>query len=225
MKKDIVLNIIGSLYGTEGSILEEKKVDNLERYISLLLKWNKAKNLIGKNTEEDIWERHILDSAQILKYIDPEKKNIADYGCGAGFPGVVLAILDNQKEVHLIESNSKKTNFLLEVKRQLKLDNIIIHNNRIEDIEAFKVDIITARAFAPLSKLFYFILPYLKKDSLCILLKGCNYKKEIEEAEKEWSFDYNYNQTILKQLDITNISGEEKTGVVLKINNLKELSG
>jgi len=220
MKKDKTLEIINSLCEVSAD-----KLEKLELYISLLLKWNKAKNLIGKSTEEDIWERHVLDSAQILKYIENDQKIIADYGCGAGFPGVVIAILNNEKEVHLIESNSKKTNFLTEVKRQLNLENIIIHNDRIENVEAFEVDVITARAFAPLPKLFHFIYPFLKKDSLCILLKGCNYKKEIDEAEEKWSFNYDSNETILKQLDNSDISSEEKTGVVLKISNLQELSG
>lgn len=218
MEKKIVIKKISSFID-----LKLEKINKLENYVDLLLKWNKAKNLIGKNTERNIWTRHILDSSQVLKYIPEDKKIIVDFGSGAGLPGIILAILNEEKKVHLIESSSKKVNFLNEAKRIIKIDNIIIHAERIENIHSLKADVVTARAFAPLPKLFSYIYPFFGKDSLCILLKGCNYKDEIECAKKDWIFNYKYKETILKQKDISNTSSEGKAGVVLQISNLQKI--
>ncbi len=100
----------------------------LEQFINLLLKWNKAINLISKSHDmpEDIWNRHILDSAQLAQYIPQDAKTITDFGSGGGFPGLILAILADW-QVHLIESDGRKCAFLAEVKTALKLENVIPH--------------------------------------------------------------------------------------------------
>ncbi|WP_085906391.1 16S rRNA (guanine(527)-N(7))-methyltransferase RsmG [Kiloniella majae] len=166
--------------------------DKLKCYADLLVKWNKAINLVSKNTLPDLWTRHFLDSAQLIKYL-PEtnhKKTIVDFGSGAGFPALVLAIL-GVGEVHAMESDLKKSMFLREVSRETDA-GLIVHNNRIEKLEPFAVDVFTARAFAPLSKIFDFSQAFLdaskaEKDSEFLLLKGRNVDEELTEAEKKWT--------------------------------------
>ncbi|WP_085901562.1 16S rRNA (guanine(527)-N(7))-methyltransferase RsmG [Kiloniella majae] len=166
--------------------------DKLKCYADLLVKWNKAINLVSKNTLPDLWTRHFLDSAQLIKYL-PEtnhKKTIVDFGSGAGFPALVLAIL-GVGEVHAMESDLKKSMFLREVSRETDA-GLIVHNNRIEKLEPFAVDVFTARAFAPLSKIFDFSQAFLdaskaEKNPEFLLLKGRNVDEELTEAEKKWT--------------------------------------
>lgn len=166
--------------------------DKLKCYADLLVKWNKAINLVSKNTLPDLWPRHFLDSAQLIKYL-PEtthQKTIVDFGSGAGFPALVLAIL-GAGEVHAMESDLKKSMFLREVSRETDA-RLIVHNNRIEKLEPFAVDVFTARAFAPLSKIFDFSQAFLdaskaEKDPEFLLLKGRNVDEELTEAEKKWT--------------------------------------
>ena len=167
---------------------------------------NQQINLISKNTVKDIYQRHILDSLQLVKYIDLDKK-ILDIGTGAGFPGIVLTIAGAQN-ITLVESIRKKCNFLIEVKEGLKL-NSIITNERIENIANLKSDIITARAVAPLTKLLALIYNQLKKDTECFFFKGKNYQEEILEAKKIWQFNYKSYKSLTS-----------KEGVILKISNI-----
>ena len=166
--------------------------DKLKCYADLLIKWNKAINLVSKNTLPDLWIRHFLDSAQLIKYLSEteHKKTIVDFGSGAGFPALVLAIL-GAGEVHAMESDLKKSMFLREVSRETDA-GLIVHNNRIEKVEPFAVDVFTARAFAPLSKILDFSQSFLnaskgKKDPEFLLLKGRNVDEELTEAEKKWT--------------------------------------
>ncbi|WP_120498263.1 16S rRNA (guanine(527)-N(7))-methyltransferase RsmG [Kiloniella sp. EL199] len=166
--------------------------DKLKCYADLLVKWNKAINLVSKNTLPDLWTRHFLDSAQLIKYL-PEtdhKKTIVDFGSGAGFPALILAILE-AGNVHAMESDLKKSMFLREVSRETDA-GLTVHNNRIEKIEPFAVDVFTARAFAPLTKIINFSQPFLEvskaeKDPEFLLLKGRNVDEELTEAEKKWT--------------------------------------
>ena len=119
--------------------------ERLEQYVELLLKWQNAINLIGRGTVEDIWHRHILDCAQLSRFLPPGLRPIVDLGSGAGFPGLVLAIL-GAEDVRLVESNSRKCIFLREAARETKtLVNVI--ESRIENIRDFSAGVITARAF------------------------------------------------------------------------------
>lgn len=161
----------------------------LENYVSLLLKWNKKINLISPKTENEIWSRHILDSAQLVKYIPSDAKNILDFGSGAGLPGIVLAILTRAK-VLLVESDIKKCAFLQEAANLLPNKNIVIINDRIENIDVIESDIITARALASLSDLFSLTDNFIYKTKICLFLKGENIVEEIKDVENNYQFDY-----------------------------------
>ena len=130
---------------------------DLEKYIELLKKWQKAVNLISLNTLPDIWNRHILDSAQLYLLIPDKKITLVDMGSGAGFPALVLAILNKNnngpiQQMFLIESDMKKTLFLKEVIRELKLP-VQVLNKRIENVSGIQADVLTARALSSLSDL------------------------------------------------------------------------
>ncbi len=176
--------------------LNSAKKRALLDYVNLLLKWNQKINLIGRATEADIWQRHIVDSAQLVQYVPKNTQTLTDFGSGAGLPALVLAILAEEnhiKQVRAIESVGKKASFMQEAVR-LTGARVVVYNQRIEAISPWKSDVITARAFAPLGSLFSYILPFIyqegEKDTLCILPKGCNIHKEIEEASMKWEFSY-----------------------------------
>ena len=153
--------------------------EQLYAYSELLLQWNNRINLIGRSTAEDIWQRHILDSAALLGHIPAPELRIADLGSGAGFPGIILAIL-SQNPITLIESSGKKATFLQEVKNQLGLDYTIAHCR----IESFtpqeKFDVITARAVAELRTLWAWSSAIRQAAAIGLFLKG-------ERAEQEFS--------------------------------------
>ncbi|MCQ2562064.1 MAG: 16S rRNA (guanine(527)-N(7))-methyltransferase RsmG [Alphaproteobacteria bacterium] len=163
--------------------------DKFEQYTLLLKKWSQTMNLVAPSTLSDIQNRHFDDSAQLATHI-PKDKNIIDLGSGAGFPGVVLAILGYK--VVCIESKNKKTNFLNVVKQELALQNLTIINDRIENfISKTPVNtdttVFTARAFAPLVK----ILDYTAKTKCQLfLLKGRNIPEEITLAQTKYKFNY-----------------------------------
>jgi 16S rRNA (guanine527-N7)-methyltransferase len=184
----------------------------LEQFINLLLKWNKSINLVSKNhgTPEDIWNRHILDSAQLAQYIPANTKTITDFGSGGGFPGIVLAILSDWT-LHLIESDGRKCAFLTEAKTALGLNNVIIHNDRIESLKVWESDVITARALAPLDKLLELTHNFYQKTQLCIFLKGQNVVEEISNASTSWDITYEIYPSK------SNIEGR-----ILRISNIKQ---
>lgn len=165
------------------------QVADLERYRSYLIDWNQRMNLVGPATLDVFWSRHAWDSAQILP-LAPEAKTWADLGTGAGLPGIVLAILrkgDPSFHVHLVDSLAKRCRFLTEVVTALDLP-ATVYNSRAEDL-SLPVDIVTARACAPLSRLFGYAQPYLKRGAIALFLKGQDVASELEEATKSWTFE------------------------------------
>jgi 16S rRNA (guanine527-N7)-methyltransferase len=166
-----------------------KQMDDLETYRAILADWNNRMNLVGPSAMQTFWLRHAWDSAQ-LKFLAPEAKHWADIGAGAGFPGLVLAILMKETpgaRIHLIESMSKRCRFLTEVVERLKLD-ATVHNARAEDVRLRGLDIVTARACAPMVRLLDFAWPTLKQGAVGLFLKGREVGLELEEARKVWSF-------------------------------------
>ena len=154
-----------------------------------LMKWQKSINLISKSSIKNIWERHFLDSAQLYKYVKDINGNILDFGSGAGFPALVLAIM-GKKNIHLVESDYKKCVFLEEIAMLTDI-NITIHNCRIENLNFFNVDLITCRALAPLHKLIDYVEAFAsksinKKQNLpkLLFLKGKTYKNELLQLQK-----------------------------------------
>ncbi|MDP6841888.1 MAG: 16S rRNA (guanine(527)-N(7))-methyltransferase RsmG [Rhodospirillales bacterium] len=165
--------------------VSRETLDRLGQYVALLVQWQKKINLVGGGETDNIWRRHILDSAQLLKLargIDGPK---LDLGSGAGFPGMVLAIL-GVPEITLIESNARKCVFLRQVARVTETP-VKIFQGRAEAFAApAPARLITARALAPLDKLLDLAFPLLAPDGSCIFLKGASFRQELTESHKRW---------------------------------------
>jgi len=167
----------------------DAQMADLNAYLDLLAEWNEKMNLVGPSALAEFWPRHAWDSAQLLR-LKPEAKLWADLGAGAGFPGLVLAILLKETpgaKVHLVESMAKRCRFLSEVVQKLNLP-AQIHNARAEDL-GIRVDIVTARACAPLPRLLGYAEPYLKRGATGLFLKGQDVVAELTEATKYWKFE------------------------------------
>ena len=175
--------------------------EKFEIYYETLSKWQKSINLISNSTIDNIWVRHFLDSAQLYDFTKKISGNILDLGSGAGFPGLILAIMGN-KNISVIESDQKKCTFIREV-ALLSDTNIKIYNSRIEDLSFFKPSLITARALAPLNKLIKYVEQFMEKNPSkpqnipkLLFLKGKSYKNEILELSKIRNIDYKVYQSI-----------------------------
>lgn len=165
------------------------QIADLERYQSLLVEWNSRINLVGASTLADFWSRHAWDSAQLLP-LAPDALAWADLGAGAGLPGVVLAILGKGRpgfHVHLVESIAKRCRFLAEIAAALDLP-VTVHNARAESLK-LKVDVVTARAVAPLARLLGYAEPHLRRGAQGLFLKGQDVASELEEATRYWDFE------------------------------------
>ncbi len=170
---------------------------NLSNFISSLLQKNDEFNFIGKSTIENIWERHVLDSAQLLCFIENKSIKFADFGSGAGFPGVILSIL-GLKEIHLIEKSFRKSEFLRSAKIFSK-NKIFVHQSKLEELANIEFDCVVSRALAPLDKLLNYSSKFLKKDGYCLFLKGKNLNQEIELAKKSFEFEYKTSPSLTSQ--------------------------
>ena len=168
-------------------------------------------NLVGASTLDDFWARHALDSAQLLNAAPAGAKTWADLGAGAGFPGLVLAILLKGvagAKVHLVESMAKKCRFLSEAVTQVTLP-AQVHNARAEDLK-LKVDVVTARAVAPLERLLTYAAPYMSRGAVGLFLKGQDVEAEIAAARAvAWRFDVQVSPSL-----------SDPRGRVLKIEGL-----
>ncbi|MBH87734.1 MAG: 16S rRNA (guanine(527)-N(7))-methyltransferase RsmG [Pelagibacterales bacterium] len=173
--------------------------DKLEVYYGLIKSWQNKYNLIGSSTLKNTWERHFIDSAQLFSLLPEEKKKsfVYDIGSGAGFPGMVLAIM-GRKDIILCESNAKKCNFLEEVKKKTGA-NVIIDNIRAEALPLNSAVAVTARAVSSLSTLLKISLPLLSKNGVCIFPKGINWKKELLFAQKRFHIDYKLVKSITSE--------------------------
>ena len=162
-------------------------------YKTLLFKWNEKINLVSKNTLVGIWERHFLDSGQIIKHVEASGKRWVDVGSGAGFPGLVVALLLRDRKIDcdlvLVEKNPKKGFFLNEVIRKLNL-NVEVVNDNIYTLKRMNADILTARAFSELNKLIEIAFRHRKKEGICLFLKGENYRVELDKTLNYWFFEY-----------------------------------
>lgn len=160
----------------------------LTEYGDILRHWQKSVNLVGRVTLTDIWRRHMLDSAQLIPHMPENTREIVDLGSGAGFPGLVLAIMLD-RPVHLVEATGKKAAFLREAARVTGAP-VTVHNCRIEALEPWPVDLITARALAPMGKLLSYAEPFLAQNRapppVCLFLKGARVEQELTEARKSW---------------------------------------
>jgi 16S rRNA (guanine527-N7)-methyltransferase len=164
--------------------------DRLERYVALLERWQGIKNLVGPGTLSSVWTRHIADSAQLAD-LAPDANAWVDLGSGAGFPGLVVAILKRDRpgfSMHLVESNGRKCAFLREVARSLGLP-VTVHDGRIEAVLPTmegKVDVVSARALAPLVDLIGMSQSLLTTGTTGLFPKGQDVGDELTEASKYW---------------------------------------
>ncbi|MCL2468640.1 MAG: 16S rRNA (guanine(527)-N(7))-methyltransferase RsmG [Alphaproteobacteria bacterium] len=183
-------------------------LERLKAYESLLKDWSAKINLVSANSLPELWTRHFLDSAQLFPLLPENTKSLIDMGSGAGFPGMILAIL-GVPQVHLIESIGKKARFLEVVAQTLDLP-VKIHHARIESLKGLKADVITARALKPLPELLSLAHPLMKKNSQALFLKGRQVPAELTEARKYWTFVCN---------EIP--SRSDSSGHILKISDLR----
>lgn len=166
--------------------------EKLSAFCALVARWTPAINLVAKSTAADMWNRHLLDSAQIFSLLPPDATHWADLGSGGGFPGLVVAILAEQTapalSVTLVESDRRKSVFLTEAARTLAL-RVKVVTQRIEDVPPLMADVLSARALAPLPVLCGYAARHLAQGGKAIFQKGAAHAEEIAEARKSWSFD------------------------------------
>ena len=195
--------------------VSRETLDELNKYSLSILRKNKEINLISLRTEKSINTRHIIDSAQIIDFINKnDVKVCTDLGSGAGLPGIVLAILMKPKKpqfkVIFYEKSYHKSNFLKEISKKFKL-NTEINQKNIFDQKNLQTDIIISRAFKPLPVIFEIALKNFKKFKYIILFLGKNGKEILKEATNKWKFDYEERKSLTNE-----------DSLVIKISNLKK---
>jgi len=176
-------------YLRENLGFSDKKIQKIHKYIDLLLIFNKKYNLISKSTEKEIWNRHILDSAQIIKYIDFNKGHIlSDFGSGAGLPGVILSIANTNPNFHvkLYEKSPVKRDFLADIQKITQFD---IEKN-VYDYEVIKSDYVVCRAFKKLDLIFDISREKIKNPHKLIILKGKNALNDLKKLPKDKNYRY-----------------------------------
>ncbi len=164
--------------------VSRETLDRLIGFVGLLKKWQDSVNLVGVRTLDEVWRRHIFDSAQLYRWLPSSSCRLIDLGSGAGFPGLVLAIM-GMSGVELIEANSRKCAFLEEAARVTQT-SVVIHNKRIEATTIGIADVITARALAPLPRLLEYAEPFIGHNTTCLFLKGRKYFGELTAVQKTW---------------------------------------
>lgn len=197
----------------------ESVIRDLESFCALLLKWNATQNLVSRETLEAIWERHIVDSLQLLPAIADRLGHRAqgawllDVGSGGGLPAIPLAIAlkGTGVRLQLVEPIAKKVAFLRTAIRQLQLD-AVVHAGRTDDFDSRETHfaVITSRALAPLPQLFRLISPFFAPDTVALLHKGKDHAGELSESRLAWDFDVLINPSVT-----------DERGVVLEIRNLR----
>jgi len=198
--------------------VSRETLDELNNYSLSIIKKNKEINLISSSTEKSINTRHIIDSAQIIDFINKnDVKVCTDLGSGAGLPGIVLAILMKPKKpefkVIFYEKSYHKSNFLKEISEKFKLNTEIYQKNIFEQ-ENLQTDIIISRAFKPLPVIFEIAFKNFKKFKYIILFLGKSGKEILIEATKKWKFDYEEKKSLTSD-----------ESLVVKISNLQKKNG
>ena len=175
----------------------DSSIEKIKKFNNHLLEYNKSYNLISKSTENNIWYRHILDSAQIIKYIDFSKiNNLADFGSGAGFPGLIIALHAENPAFHvkLYEKSPVKRDFLRYVMNNLNIKNITIKHNVYE--KEVLADVIVCRAFKKLDEIIDISREIVKKPHKLIILKGKNAQSEINKVSLGSNYSYKLEKSI-----------------------------
>lgn len=196
-------------------LVSRETLARLERYVEVLAKWNSTLNLVSRASLDDVWQRHIVDSAQLWWLRAPNVERWLDLGSGAGFPGMVIAILAAGEEtpvrVTLVESDQRKAAFLRAVARECAVD-VDVQCERIEYLAPVGADSVSARALAPLPQLLEWVNRHRKSAGTALFPKGRTVHKEIEAARSEWTFDL-----------VLHPSRTDQEGVILEIGALQRV--
>ena len=200
---------------TRFSRVSRETITSLKKYEDILINANKTLNLIGKSTINDIWTRHFLDSVQVIDFIDKNDKTLIDLGSGAGFPGIVVALVAKDRnipiKIKLIEKSPKKTKFLKDLIAKLNL-NVEVHNqNVLTEQIVFTYDVLVARAFKPLEIILELIHNKAKKWKKILIFLGKSGKEELLGASKSWDIKYKQSMSITSN-----------DSIVIEINKLKK---
>ena len=174
-----------------GVNVSRETLERLKTYEALLRKWNPRINLVARSTLPDLWQRHFVDSMQIFDLAPPKVDHWVDLGSGAGFPGLVIAIMaldtGSPSRVTLVESDARKCAFLQTVIRETGAQARVV-NDRIENIPPLEADVLSARALSDLGALLGYAERHMRPDGLAIFPKGENWQKEVDAAQTAWTF-------------------------------------
>ena len=195
--------------------VSRETITSLVKYENYLIKSNKTLNLIGKSTISEIWVRHFLDSSQVIDFIDKNVKSVVDLGSGAGFPGLIIAILAKDRKIplkiNLIEKSPKKAVFLKGIIKDLKLDVKVLNLNVFELTDKLQADLIIARAFKPLKIILQFLDRNTEKWKKIFPFLGKTGKDELLQASKSWDIKYKQRMSVTSS-----------DSIVIEINKLKK---
>ena len=175
-----------------------RNISDIKIYLSELLKANKKHNFISKSTEKIIWHRHVLDSAQLVKFIDFSKGSLSDLGSGAGFPGMILALFNNNKDFHvkLYEKSPVKRAFLMDISKKLSI-NVEILSDVYQDF--IDTDYIVSRAFKEFEAIIQVSREIAKKSHKLIVLKGQNAQQDLKKAFNKEKYDYKLENSLTNE--------------------------
>ncbi len=200
--------------------VSRETIGRLDRFVDLLLNWQRRTNLIAPSTVPSLWTRHVADSLQLLDLVEAQQEkppSWLDLGSGGGFPGIVIACAIANvpgAQIHLVESNQKKAAFLREAVRETNAPGVV-HAARIASVspalEAMAFDYVTARALAPLPDLLEMVVPFVKKGAKALLLKGQDLDHELTESTKHWHIEAE-----------TVVSKTNKAGRILIVHTLSK---
>ena len=195
--------------------VSRETITSLKKYENYLIKSNKTLNLIGKSTINQIWIRHFLDSSQVIDFIDKNERDLVDLGSGAGFPGLVIAIMAKDRKiplkVKLIEKSPRKTFFLREIIKSLNLKVEVLNLNVLKQPGKLEADLISARAFKPLKIILQFLDRNTEKWKKIFLFLGKTGQDELLQASKSWYIKYKQRMSVTSN-----------DSIVIEINQLKK---
>lgn len=195
--------------------VSRETISSFKKYEDLLIKANKSLNLIGNSTINQIWTRHFLDSVQVIDFINENDISITDLGSGAGFPGLVLAIICKDRKmslkVKLIEKSPKKVKFLKDVIKELHLNVEVLNQNIFKEPDKFSGDVFVARAFKPLQIILQLIHNKVESWKKIIIFLGKTGKSELLQASKSWNIGYKQR-----------VSVTSNDSNIIEINRLKK---
>ena len=195
--------------------VSRETITSLKKYEEYLINSNKTLNLIGKSTVNQIWIRHFLDSSQVIDFIGKNEKDLIDLGSGAGFPGLITAILAKDRNiplnVKLIEKSPRKVSFLKEIIKRLNLKVQVLHLNVLEYSTRLEADLIIARAFKPLKIILQILDKNTENWKKVFLFLGKTGQDELLQASKSWDIKYKQRMSVTSS-----------DSVVIEINKLKK---